>query len=105
MPKILTFSDGVLVDTFDDRTVSQCLDATVTSINQQCADAIAETGISWMVEREVSGGKPVPQEVKDACAVYRAKANTLTTQANLLAAQATDDNDKYTCDLIEAIVW
>lgn len=104
--RVLTFDiDGNLVEDRDDRTVSWCVEQRLEMIRNECALAIEATGVRWMVEREVSGGKPVPQDVKDTCAALRAKSNTLEKQIADYAALATSDTDKATCDLIEAVNW
>lgn len=100
----MVFEDGVLIEDNDQRTVSWCVAQRLDMVRNECALAIDATGIRWMVEREVSGGKPVPRSVKDACAQLRAKSNALEAQINALAAGA-DDNDKSVCDAIETVSW
>lgn len=104
--RVLTFDiDGNLVSDDDKRTVSACAKRRIEMIRAECALAIDATGIRWMVEREVSGGKPVPQSVRDACAALRAKSNELEARIEALAAAAPSDADKATCDAIERVSW
>jgi len=49
------------------------------AVKKEAARRIAETGIGWMVEREVSGGALIPQAVKDACALIRERSNAIET--------------------------
>jgi hypothetical protein len=49
------------------------------AVKFEAARRIAETGIGWMVEREVSGGAPIPQAIKDACALIRERSNDIET--------------------------
>lgn len=48
-----------------------------SEVKAEAARRIAETGVGWMVEREVSGGAPIPQAVKDACALIRERSNAI----------------------------
>ncbi len=105
MPKLITYQDGVLVSVFDDRTVSATSAERIDAIKAQCAEAIEATGIAWMAQRELSGGAPIPQAVKDACAAYRARSNDLETQVNTIASGALSDDDKAACDAIETVLW
>lgn len=99
------YEGGVLVYQEDTRLVSVCADRKLAEVRYKCAELIAATGIAWMVQREVSGGKPIPQSVKDLCASYRARSNELEQRIAEVKAWATSDEDKSVCDAIEAIVW
>lgn len=99
------YENGVLVESYDHRTVSQTAQERIETIKNACKAAIEDTGIAWMVEREVTGGKPVPQSVKDQCASYRALNAELETRINALVSQATDNDDKAICDQIEQVNW
>ena len=99
------YENGVLVESYDNRTVSQTAQEHIEMIKNACKTAIEDTGIAWMVEREVTGGKPVPQSVKEQCASYRALNADLETKINALVNQATDDDDKAICDQIEQVNW
>lgn len=99
------YENGVLVESYDHRTVSQTAEDRLSMIKNACKTAIEDTGIAWMVEREVTGGKPVPQSVKDQCASYRALNTELESQINALVSQAKDNDDKAICDQIEQINW
>ena len=99
------YENGVLVESYDHRTVSQTAQERIETIKNACKAAIEDTGIAWMVEREVTGGKPVPQSVKDQCASYRALNAELETRINALVNQATNDDDKVICDQIEQVNW
>ena len=61
-----------------------------TDVKAEAARRIAETGIGWMVEREVSGGAPIPQAVKDACALIRERSNAIET-LDPIPPDLTDD--------------
>jgi hypothetical protein len=99
------YENGVLVESIDNRTVSQIAQERLDMIKNACKIAIEDTGIAWMVEREVTGGKAVPQSVKDLCASYRALNAELETRINALVSQATNDDDKAICDQIEQVNW
>ena len=99
------YENGVLVESYDHRTVSKTAQERIEIIKNACKTAIEDTGIAWMVEREVTGGKPVPQSVKDLCASYRALNADLETRINALIGQATDNDDKEICDQIEQVNW
>lgn len=99
------YENGILVEAYDHRTVSQTAQERISAIKNSCKEAIENTGISWMVERELSGGKPVPQSIKDQCSAYRDLNTDLETQINALVGQAQDNDDKAICDLIELINW
>ena len=99
------YDNGVLVYQEDNRLVSACAEQKLAEIRYNCAQCITATGIDWMVQREVSGGKPVPQSVKDECAAYRAKSNDLEARVALAVTFALQDDDKNVCDTIESIVW
>jgi hypothetical protein len=99
------YENGVLVESYDHRTVSQTAQERIETIKNACKAAIEDTGIAWMVEREVTGGKAVPQSVKDQCASYRALNAELETRINALVSQATDNDDKAICDQIEQVNW
>ena len=99
------YENGVLVESYDHRTVSHTAQERLEMAKNACKTAIEDTGIAWMVEREVTGGKAVPQSVKDLCASYRALNAELETRINALVSQATDNDDKTICDQIEQINW
>jgi hypothetical protein len=99
------YENGVLVESYDNRTVSQAAQERLEMVKNACKTAIEDTGIAWMVEREVTGGKAVPQSIKDLCASYRALNADLESQINALVNQATDNDDKAICDQIEQINW
>jgi len=99
------YEDGVLVYQEDTRLVSICAERKLEEVRYKCAELIAATGIDWMVQREVSGGKPVPQSVKDQCAAYRARSNELEAQVATAVSAAADDDDKAACDAVESISW
>lgn len=99
------YENGVLIHQEDNRLVSVCVDRKMAEIRAKAAEAIAATGVDWMAARELSGGKPIPQSVKDQCAAYRAKSNALEAQVVAAQQSAVDDNDKSACDAIEAVVW
>jgi uncharacterized protein involved in propanediol utilization len=99
------YENGVLVESYDHRTVSQTAQERLEMVKNACKTAIEDTGIAWMVEREVTGGKVVPQSVKDLCASYRALNAELETRINALVSQAIDNDDKAICDQIEQVNW
>jgi hypothetical protein len=99
------YENDVLVYQEDTRLVSVCSDRKLAEIRYKCAELIAATGIDWMVQREVSGGKPIPQDVKDLCASYRARSNELEQRIAEVKTWASSDEDKAVCDTIEAIAW
>jgi len=99
------YENGVLVESYDNRTVSQTAQERIEMIKNACQKAIEDTGIAWMVEREVTGGKAVPQSVKDLCSSYRTLNAELEATINALIAQATDNDDKAICDQIEQVNW
>lgn len=99
------YENGVLVEYVDTRKVDETAKTQISNIKYGCRISIENTGIAWMVEREVSGGTPVPQEIKDKCAEYRFFSNQLENSVNDLAAQAKDNDDKEICDRIEKVVW
>lgn len=51
----------------------------IDAVKTEASRRIASTGLGWMVEREVSGGAPIPQVVKDACALIRERSNAIET--------------------------
>lgn len=69
--------------------------ALVSTVKELAASRIRETGLPWMVEREVSGGDPVPQPVKDECAAIRAWSDDRET----LITAAADDAEMLAVDL------
>lgn len=99
------YLNGVLVESYDHRTVADTAQAQINAIKEYCKVAIEQTGISWMTERELSGGKVIPQEIKDKCQFYRTLSNTLEQQIQDLVSTAVDNNDKAVCDKIEQIIW
>lgn len=99
------YENGVLVYQEDTRLVSVCAERKLVEIRHKCADLIAATGIDWMVQREVSGGKPIPQDVKDQCAAYRTRSNELESQVAAAVSSAENDDDKTACDAIETVTW
>jgi hypothetical protein len=56
---------------------------------------IRETGVGWMVERQITGGTPVPEEVKTLCQSIRDWSNE---REGLLLA-AIDDEALLAIDL------
>ena len=98
-------SDGNVVLNIDNRIVTTCSQQKIVEIKQACQKAIEETGLAWMVEREVSGGKPVSEEIKQQCAAYRNKSDLLEQQVLDLAASAVSDTDTEICDRIQNIIW
>lgn len=103
--RVETYKDGQLVEVVDTRTVSVQAQRRISEIKEACAKAIEETGIAWMVQREVTGGTPVPQDVKDACAAHRQRSNDLEAQIQGYVDAAKNDEDKVACDLIEKVNW
>lgn len=99
------YENGALVYEEDTRLVSVCAERKLAEIRYKCADLITATGIDWMVQREVSGGKPIPQAVKDQCAAYRTRSNELESQIAAAISSAENDDDKAACDAIETVTW
>lgn len=99
------YQNGVLIHQEDTRLVSICAERKLLEIRHQCSQAISATGIDWMVQREVSGGKPIPQSVKDECASYRNRSNELESQIDAAVSAAANDDDKNACDIIDNISW
>ena len=99
------YENDVLIYQEDNRLVSVCAARKLADVRYKCAELITNTGIDWMVQREVSGGKLVPQNVKDLCASYRAKSNELEQRVAEAKTLASSDEDKAICDIIEAIAW
>jgi hypothetical protein len=99
------YENGVLVYQEDTRLVSVCAERKLAEVRYKCAELIAATGIDWMVQREVSGGKPVPQAVKNQCAAYRTRSNDLESRVAAAISSAENDDDKAACDAIEAVTW
>lgn len=99
------YENGVCIQVIDTRTVSNAASEKIQEIKECCRQSIEKTGISWMVEREISGGKSVPDDVKNLCVLYRDKSNELEALIKSLAEQAADDDDKATCDQIQQLEW
>ena len=99
------YENGVCIKVIGTRTVSNSAHIKIQDIKECCKKSIEETGLSWMVEREVSGGKAVPEEIKNACIFYRDKSNRLELLINGIAENAIDDFDQGACDQIEQIDW
>jgi hypothetical protein len=99
------YKNGVCIQVIDERTVSSAALEKINEIKTKCKEAIEGTGMQWMVEREVSGGKPVPEEVKSLCAFYRSRSNELEELVETLSQKAIDDNDKIICDQIQQVSW
>lgn len=99
-----TWKNGVLIGFEDTRTVAGVKALKIASIKAACAAAIGAAVPSWMIEREVLGGTPVPQDLKDLCATYRAHSNDLEAEVMALAAGVEND-DKAVCDAIETVNW
>ena len=97
--------NGNIVESIDERTVTVQASNKVEEIKAACAKAIEATGLGWMVEREVSGGAAVPQNVKDICAAHRTRSNQLEAEIAAAVSEAEGDDDKSACDAIQAIVW
>jgi hypothetical protein len=51
--------------------------ATVADVKEEARRRIEATGLPWMVQREVSGGAAIPQDVKDACAAIRTASDMI----------------------------
>lgn len=98
-------SDGNIVVRIDNRTVTVTSQQKIAEIKRACQQAIEATGLAWMVERQVSGGKEVPEEVKIQCAEYRDKSDLLEQQVLDLVASATSESDHDICDQIQNINW
>lgn len=49
----------------------------IRQIKVEAQRRICESGLGWMVERELSGGKPVPDEIKAYAAAVRAASDKL----------------------------
>lgn len=96
---------GKLVEVLDLRTVSECMTERITAIKQRCFEEIEKTGVSWMVEREITGGKAVPQEIKDLCQQHRQKCDLLEKRIREIADDAGSNEDKDACDQIQRIDW
>lgn len=101
----LIYANSDLIFDDDTRLVSVCADRKIPEIRARAAEVIAATGVDWMAAREVSGGKAVPQSVRDQCAEYRARSNDLEARVAAAMRGAIDDDDKAACDAIETIVW
>lgn len=50
---------------------------TVEDVKYETKARIADSGITWMLEREMTGGDPVPQAIKDYLAAVRATGTAL----------------------------
>jgi hypothetical protein len=98
------YQNGKLIALNDNRSVADSAELALALTKQSCKDAIEATGISWMVERELSGGKAVPDEVKQKCALFRSKSNE--TEKLIIAATTKDAIDSVSsiCDEIEGYV-
>jgi hypothetical protein len=103
--KYSLYENGILIHQEDNRLVSICAERKRAEIRYKATELIISTGIDWMAAREISGGKPIPQDVKDQCAAYRAKSNDLEAQVAGIVASAMSNDDKEVCDAIEDIVW
>lgn len=64
---------------------------TVTNIKEEARRRIHETGLSWYVEREVSGGSPIPEAIKAYCAEVRSASNDLEA-LDPIPTDYADDN-------------
>lgn len=60
----------------------------VCAIKAEAQRRIRASGLGWMVEREMSGGKPVPDSIKTFAAAVRAACNQLEASD---ADDVTDD--------------
>lgn len=94
---------GNLLEVSDTRTVTGVVERRLALVRAKAAEAITGLGLTWMVEREVSGGKKIPQAVKFAAATIRTASDAKETEIARLAAAALDDDDKAACDAIEAV--
>ena len=65
-------------------------DRLIAGIKAEARRRIEATGLPWMVEREVSGGDPVPQTVKDQAAAIRAASDALEAMDPIPADYADD---------------
>lgn len=64
---------------------------TTAAVKAEAARRIYASGLPWMVEREVSGGEPIPQAVKDHAAAVRAASGVLESLSPI-PADYTDDS-------------
>jgi hypothetical protein len=101
----LTDSEGNVVVEIDIRTVSKVAAQKIDEIKTLCQKDIEATGIGWMVERQISGGKEVPEEIKIQCAEYRERSKVLEQQVLDFVSNATNESDHGTCDNIQNISW
>ncbi len=103
--KYSLYKNNVLVYQEDTRLVSVCAQEKISQIRLIASSLIGKTGVDWMASRELSGGKPIPQLIKDQCAEYRKKSNDLEAMVITFRENAINDEDKDVCDSIENIVW
>ncbi len=94
------FDNGELVDETDDRTVKEVRAARLVLIRARAAAEIYALDMGWMVEREATGGDPVPADVKAKAAAIRTKSNGLEEKID-----AVTGTGKAACDKIEKIAW
>ncbi len=95
-------SKGNCIEVIDNRTPDDVLAYRLKMIRAAAAEQIAALDLGWMVEREVTGGTPVPQKLKDAAAAIRARSNDLESQANAAAAIRAKDPIAV-CNAIEDV--
>jgi hypothetical protein len=98
------YQNGKLIAVQDSRTVASSAELALILIKQHCREAIEATGISWMIERELSGGKAVPEEVKQKCVFFRDKSNEMEALIADAVTKETADLALNVCDEIESYV-
>lgn len=75
--KMVRWDDDVLGN-FDKKAIdAECVRIHLQLIKREASRRISETGLPWLVERELSGGKSIPKDVKSRCAVIRTKCAEL----------------------------
>ena len=65
---------------------------TKQDVKNEARRRIEETNLSWYVEREVSGGTAIPDEIKTYCAEVRAASDDIEANDPIPADYA---DDKY----------
>lgn len=95
------YQNGELIAVQDKRTVADSVNLALSFVKQNCKEAIEATGIGWMVERELSGGKAVPNEVKQKCAFLRNKSNEIEQLIIGAASRSVVLSVSDVCDEIE----
>lgn len=95
------YQNGKLIAVQDRRTIADSAKFALAFIKQNCKEAIEATGIGWMAERELSGGKPIPDEVKQKCAFLRNKSNEIEQLIIDAANRSVVTSVPDVCDEIE----